>query len=211
MYDFLARSRKRRDEPLPSRGTRASAGAVSSRETRRKLSEASEADRRAIDRRASPGRRCSVSAGMGETLAVRERAVLVIIGELCFFMEFAGIVTALSSKLVILPVPDQVRRAARASRVGRRLGCGRSKKVVGNMRSSPLARHANATRTPGAGRAPRQTKAQTQKRFAYSGAPKRAGRPPACKLGGPASRAVQSQQVSGYPDRLISWLSENTT
>jgi hypothetical protein len=51
-------------------------------------------------------------------------------------LEFGKIVTALSSKPVILAVPAQARQAARVSRAGCQSGWARSGKVVGNLQST---------------------------------------------------------------------------
>jgi hypothetical protein len=51
-------------------------------------------------------------------------------------LEFCIIVTALSSKPVILAVPAQARQAARVSETGCQSGWARSGKVVGNLQST---------------------------------------------------------------------------
>jgi hypothetical protein len=124
--------------------------------------------------RASARVKCSPPRQRGKPNA------LDIIGELCSFLEFTRIVTALSLKPVILAGPVQAWQAARASEVGCRSGWRRSGEVVGNLQP---AHDAELDTTTGRGQHAKGT----------------------------ARGAVQSQQVSGYPDRLVFCLSEKAT
>jgi hypothetical protein len=113
---------------------------------------------------------------------------LAIIGKLCLFLEIGKIVMALSRKPVILAVPVQAWQAARMSKVGCKSGWRRSGKVVGNLQSA-------RTSAKACGKVHKSGHDDwlraTRKRHGAS--------------------AVQSQQVPGYPDRLVFCLSEKTT